>query len=62
MRAVFSVNVAKVLLFFFVQSNGPFELLPVVNEFFQISRLPPGNHVARLIKSVAPLRKGVFLC
>ena len=25
------------------QSNGPFELIPVVNEFFEISRLPPGN-------------------
>ncbi|KAI0832003.1 hypothetical protein BC628DRAFT_1407544 [Trametes gibbosa] len=24
-------------------SNGPFELLPVVNEFIQISRLPPGS-------------------
>ncbi|KAI0331653.1 hypothetical protein GY45DRAFT_1322007 [Cubamyces sp. BRFM 1775] len=24
-------------------SNGPFELLPVVNEFLQISRLPPGS-------------------
>ncbi|KAG6899640.1 hypothetical protein C0993_008417 [Termitomyces sp. T159_Od127] len=24
-------------------SNGPFELLPIVNEFFQISRLPPGS-------------------
>ncbi|RPD64162.1 hypothetical protein L227DRAFT_571731 [Lentinus tigrinus ALCF2SS1-6] len=24
-------------------SNGPFELLPVVNEFFQISQLPPGS-------------------
>ncbi|KAI0695337.1 hypothetical protein C8T65DRAFT_665431 [Cerioporus squamosus] len=24
-------------------SNGPFELLPVVNEFFQISHLPPGS-------------------
>ncbi|KAI0675667.1 hypothetical protein C8Q78DRAFT_340766 [Trametes maxima] len=24
-------------------SNGPFELLPVVNEFFRISRLPPGS-------------------
>ena len=25
------------------QSNGPFELLPVVNEFLQISHLPPGS-------------------
>ncbi|KAG6900139.1 hypothetical protein C0995_004182 [Termitomyces sp. Mi166 len=24
-------------------SNGPFELLPIVNEFFQISQLPPGS-------------------
>ncbi|KAI0741654.1 hypothetical protein C8Q80DRAFT_1274047 [Daedaleopsis nitida] len=24
-------------------SNGPFELLPVVNEFFQVSHLPPGS-------------------
>ncbi|KAI0917865.1 hypothetical protein AcV5_002696 [Taiwanofungus camphoratus] len=24
-------------------SNGPFELLPVVNEFFQLTRLPPGS-------------------
>ncbi|KAI0369116.1 hypothetical protein BV20DRAFT_997309 [Pilatotrama ljubarskyi] len=24
-------------------SNGPYELLPVVNEFLQISRLPPGS-------------------
>ncbi|KAI8985542.1 hypothetical protein BD414DRAFT_529339 [Trametes punicea] len=24
-------------------SNGPFELLPVLNEFLQISRLPPGS-------------------
>lgn len=24
-------------------SNGPFELLPVVNEFFQLSGLPPGS-------------------
>ena len=27
----------------FPQSNGPFELLPVVNEFFQLARLPPGS-------------------
>jgi hypothetical protein len=26
-----------------LQSNGPFELIPVVNEFFEVSRLPPGN-------------------
>ncbi|KAJ3504063.1 hypothetical protein NLJ89_g8137 [Agrocybe chaxingu] len=24
-------------------SNGPFEILPVLNEFFQISQLPPGS-------------------
>ncbi|KAF8966272.1 hypothetical protein BDZ97DRAFT_699624 [Flammula alnicola] len=24
-------------------SNGPFELLPVLNEFFEVSRLPPGS-------------------
>ncbi|KZT70788.1 hypothetical protein DAEQUDRAFT_667164 [Daedalea quercina L-15889] len=24
-------------------SNGPFELLPVINEFFQLCRLPPGS-------------------
>ncbi|KAF8813021.1 hypothetical protein BYT27DRAFT_7181978 [Phlegmacium glaucopus] len=24
-------------------SNGPFELLPILNEFFQISQLPPGS-------------------
>ncbi|TCD71779.1 hypothetical protein EIP91_003122 [Steccherinum ochraceum] len=24
-------------------SNGPFELLPIVNEFIQLSRLPPGS-------------------
>ncbi|OBZ73687.1 Phosphatidate phosphatase APP1, partial [Grifola frondosa] len=24
-------------------SNGPFELLPVVNQFFQVSQLPPGS-------------------
>lgn len=26
-----------------LQSNGPFELLPIVNEFFQLSGLPPGS-------------------
>ena len=31
------------LTFPFPQSNGPFELLPVVNEFFQLARLPPGS-------------------
>ena len=25
------------------QSNGPFELLPVINQFFQLCRLPPGS-------------------
>jgi len=28
-----------------LQSNGPFSLLSILNEFFQISHLPPGNHL-----------------
>ena len=27
-----------------LQSNGPFEYLPVLNEFFEISKLPPGEY------------------
>lgn len=26
-----------------LQSNGPFELIPVLNEFFEVSHLPPGS-------------------
>jgi len=29
--------------FLIIQSNGPFELLPILNEFFQISQFPPGK-------------------
>jgi phosphatidate phosphatase APP1 len=29
-------------VFFFLQSNGPFEILPIVNEFMRISGLPLG--------------------
>ena len=28
---------------YLLQSNGPFELLPVVNDFLQLSQLPPGS-------------------
>ena len=31
--------------FFFLQSNGPFEILPIVNEFMRISGLPLGMYV-----------------
>lgn len=27
---------------YFFQSNSPFEILPIINEFLQVSRLPPG--------------------
>jgi hypothetical protein len=37
------VDLAETGLIFCYQSNGPFELLPVLSEFFTISSLPPGS-------------------
>ncbi|KAG6826961.1 hypothetical protein H0H92_013735 [Tricholoma furcatifolium] len=38
-------------------SNGPFELLPIVNEFFQISHLPPGRSLFNGLLSAPATRK-----
>lgn len=40
----------------YIQSNGPFELLPVVTEFFQISQLPGGEFICYLTMSCANIK------
>lgn len=43
----FGVSPGRLDLTDVLQSNGPFEYLPVLNEFFEISKLPPGEYHVR---------------
>ncbi|KAI0048769.1 hypothetical protein FA95DRAFT_1009643 [Auriscalpium vulgare] len=38
-------------------SNGPFELLPVINEFFQLAHLPPGERSRLHVRIVVSLTR-----